>query len=143
MVLEPTYSLSSRDTTQVRRQLEYSIAEKKGLTVVKPPTTTQAVMDIVRTSGIRGLYTGFGLHFRELMVPCESAVSLTAPCSSRHERHGTLLFRIRFLSTFARPRRGYRKADGTTGMDASPPRRHSIRLRVFGCCHFLGSYLPT
>lgn len=50
---------------QVRRQLEYTIAEKKGIKLVKPPSTAAAVRDIFRTSGIFGLYSGFYLHFRE------------------------------------------------------------------------------
>ena len=48
---------------QVRRQLEYTIAEKKGIKLVKPPSTAAAVRDIFRTSGILGLYSGFYLHF--------------------------------------------------------------------------------
>ena len=50
---------------QVRRQLEYSIAETKGIHIVKPPNTLDAVRDIFRANGIRGLYTGFRLHCRE------------------------------------------------------------------------------
>jgi len=50
------------ELVKVRRQLEYSIAESKGLKLVKPPTTSQAVMEIVRTRGLRGLYNGFPLH---------------------------------------------------------------------------------
>jgi hypothetical protein len=50
---------------QVRRQLEYTIAEKKGIKLVKPPSTAAAVRDIFRTSGVFGLYTGFYLHFRK------------------------------------------------------------------------------
>ncbi|KAF8506177.1 mitochondrial carrier, partial [Hysterangium stoloniferum] len=51
-------------SSQVRRQLEYSIAEAKGAQIdTKPPNTLQAVRDIVRTSGFSGLYTGFPLHF--------------------------------------------------------------------------------
>ncbi|GJJ12597.1 hypothetical protein Clacol_006840 [Clathrus columnatus] len=51
------------ELVKVRRQLEYSIAEAKGIDLVKPPTTWQSVCDIVRRSGMRGLYTGFPLHF--------------------------------------------------------------------------------
>jgi hypothetical protein len=50
---------------QVRRQLEYTIAEKKGVKLVKPPSTAGAVRDIFRMGGIFGLYTGFYLHFCE------------------------------------------------------------------------------
>ncbi|KAL5489820.1 hypothetical protein ACEPAI_4652 [Sanghuangporus weigelae] len=50
------------ELVKVRRQLEYTIAESKGIKLVKPPTTTQAVRDIVRSSGFRGLYIGFPLH---------------------------------------------------------------------------------
>ncbi|EJD02463.1 mitochondrial carrier [Fomitiporia mediterranea MF3/22] len=50
------------ELVKVRRQLEYSIAESKGIKLVKPPTTTQAVKDIVRSSGLRGLYIGLPLH---------------------------------------------------------------------------------
>ena len=53
---------------QVRRQLEYTIAEKKGVKLVKPPSTASAVRDIFKTSGVFGLYTGFNLHFGELVV---------------------------------------------------------------------------
>ncbi|KAI0256905.1 mitochondrial carrier [Lactifluus subvellereus] len=48
---------------QVRRQLEYTIAEKKGTKLIKPPSTAAAVRDIFRTGGFFGLYTGFRLHF--------------------------------------------------------------------------------
>ncbi|KIJ41289.1 hypothetical protein M422DRAFT_75640 [Sphaerobolus stellatus SS14] len=51
------------ELVKVRRQLEYSIAESKGLHIVKPPNTWEAVRDIVRTSGVSGLYNGFRLHF--------------------------------------------------------------------------------
>ena len=50
------------ELVKVRRQLEYTIAESKGIKLVKPPTTIQAVRDIVRTAGFRGLYIGFPLH---------------------------------------------------------------------------------
>jgi len=50
------------ELVKVRRQLEYSIAESKGVTLVKPPTTMQAVYDIMRSSGFLGLYNGFRLH---------------------------------------------------------------------------------
>ena len=50
--------------SQVRRQLEYAIAESKGIRLVKPPNTSQAVVDIVRSNGLKGLYTGFPLHLR-------------------------------------------------------------------------------
>lgn len=50
------------ELVKVRRQLEYSIAESKGLRIGKPPSTLDAVRDIYRANGIRGLYTGFRLH---------------------------------------------------------------------------------
>ncbi|PAV24001.1 mitochondrial carrier [Pyrrhoderma noxium] len=50
------------ELVKVRRQLEYAIAESKGIRLVKPPTTTQAVKDLVRANGYRGLYIGFPLH---------------------------------------------------------------------------------
>jgi len=50
------------ELVKVRRQLEYAIAESKGIRIVKPPGTKQAVLDIVRSNGLRGLYTGFPLH---------------------------------------------------------------------------------
>ncbi|TDL24834.1 mitochondrial carrier [Rickenella mellea] len=50
------------ELVKVRRQLEYSIAESKGIRLEKPPSTSQAVVDIVRTNGIKGLYNGFRLH---------------------------------------------------------------------------------
>lgn len=59
-VRPPTLSL-----LQVRRQLEYTIAATKGITLVKPPGTFEAVKQIYRANGIGGLYTGFRLHFRE------------------------------------------------------------------------------
>ncbi|KAJ3538175.1 hypothetical protein NM688_g6558 [Phlebia brevispora] len=55
-------SALSSHSPQVRRQLEFSIAESKGIRIVKPPNTLDAVRDIFRTNGIRGLYTGFRLH---------------------------------------------------------------------------------
>jgi len=48
---------------QVRRQLEYSIAASRGVSLVKPPTTMEAVREILRNYGCRGLYLGFRLHF--------------------------------------------------------------------------------
>ncbi|KAJ7632728.1 mitochondrial carrier domain-containing protein [Roridomyces roridus] len=51
------------ELVKVRRQLEYAIAASKGITLVKPPSTLGAVKDIFKTNGIRGLYTGFRLHF--------------------------------------------------------------------------------
>lgn len=50
---------------QVRRQLEYAIAQSKGQHLVKPPGTMEAVRDIFRANGVAGLYTGFRLHFGE------------------------------------------------------------------------------
>ncbi|KAF8321634.1 mitochondrial carrier [Clavulina sp. PMI_390] len=50
------------ELVKIRRQLEYSIAEQRGERIGKPPSTLQAVKDIVRQSGVRGLYNGFGLH---------------------------------------------------------------------------------
>ncbi|KDQ17972.1 hypothetical protein BOTBODRAFT_29288 [Botryobasidium botryosum FD-172 SS1] len=51
------------ELVKVRRQLEYQIAAKKGIAIVKPPNTVQAVKEIVRNSGLVGLYNGFYLHF--------------------------------------------------------------------------------
>ncbi|KAI5121669.1 hypothetical protein M0805_002745 [Coniferiporia weirii] len=50
------------ELVKVRRQLEYSIAESKGVRIVKPPGTVQAVRDIIRSNGYRGLYNGLPLH---------------------------------------------------------------------------------
>ena len=50
------------ELVKVRRQLEFAIAESKGIKLTKPPTTSQAVRDIVRGNGYRGLYIGFPLH---------------------------------------------------------------------------------
>lgn len=51
------------ELVKVRRQLEYSIAASKGIIIKKPPGTLDAVRDIFRTNGMKGLYTGFPLHF--------------------------------------------------------------------------------
>lgn len=51
------------ELVKVRRQLEYAIAEKKGIKLTKPPSTAAAVRDIFKANGIFGLYTGFHLHF--------------------------------------------------------------------------------
>jgi len=51
------------ELVKIRRQLEYSIAAAKNVKIDKPPTTTQAVKDIVNAKGIFGLYQGFRLHF--------------------------------------------------------------------------------
>jgi len=50
------------ELVKVRRQLEYTIANSKGVHLAKAPGTVEAVKDIFRTSGIGGLYTGFRLH---------------------------------------------------------------------------------
>ncbi|PFH54273.1 hypothetical protein AMATHDRAFT_72776 [Amanita thiersii Skay4041] len=51
------------ELVKVRRQLEYTIAASKGITLIKPPGTFEAVKDIFRTNGVAGLYTAFRLHF--------------------------------------------------------------------------------
>ncbi|KAI0064589.1 mitochondrial carrier [Artomyces pyxidatus] len=51
------------ELVKIRRQLEFAIAQKKGVHIVKPPSTLDAVRDIVRDRGKLGLYTGFRLHF--------------------------------------------------------------------------------
>ncbi|KAF5380982.1 hypothetical protein D9615_004030 [Tricholomella constricta] len=51
------------ELVKIRRQLEYTIAASKGIHLVKPPGTAEAVKEIFRTNGIAGLYTGFRLHF--------------------------------------------------------------------------------
>ncbi|EFI28366.1 hypothetical protein CC1G_13900 [Coprinopsis cinerea okayama7 len=51
------------ELVKVRRQLEYSIAATKGITLKKAPGTLEAVRDIYRINGIGALYMGFRLHF--------------------------------------------------------------------------------
>ncbi|CAK5264612.1 unnamed protein product [Mycena citricolor] len=68
------------ELVKVRRQLEYAIAASKGQHLVKPPGTAAAVRlvillylltipgdafprEIFKANGVRGLYTGFRLHF--------------------------------------------------------------------------------
>lgn len=51
------------ELVKIRRQLEYTIAASKGIHLVKPPGTVEAVREIFRTNGMAGLYTGFRLHF--------------------------------------------------------------------------------
>ncbi|KAJ7709795.1 mitochondrial carrier domain-containing protein [Mycena rosella] len=51
------------ELVKVRRQLEFTIAASKGVHIVKPPGTVAAVKEIFKANGIRGLYTGFRLHF--------------------------------------------------------------------------------
>ncbi|KAJ7741521.1 mitochondrial carrier [Mycena maculata] len=51
------------ELVKVRRQLEYTIAGSKGVTLVKPPSTLDAVKEIIKSHGSSGLYTGFRLHF--------------------------------------------------------------------------------
>jgi len=51
------------ELVKVRRQLEYSIAAAQGRKLEKAPSTGKAVMEIVRSNGVRGLYLGFPLHF--------------------------------------------------------------------------------
>lgn len=51
--------------------MEYTIAATRGVTLVKPPGTFDAVKEIFRANGVAGLYTGFRLHFRE----CSDLVS--------------------------------------------------------------------
>lgn len=57
------------ELVKVRRQLEYTIANSKGVHLAKAPGTVEAVKDIFRTSGIGGLYTGFRLHLSEFWQP--------------------------------------------------------------------------
>jgi solute carrier family 25 (mitochondrial carnitine/acylcarnitine transporter), member 20/29 len=45
--------------------LEYTIAASKGIHLVKPPGTYEAVKEIFRANGMAGLYTGFRLHLRK------------------------------------------------------------------------------
>ena len=58
-------TICSLELVQIRRQLEYSIAEQRGQQLVKAPTTREAVNDIVNRSGVLGLYNGFRLHLGE------------------------------------------------------------------------------
>ncbi|TFK42496.1 mitochondrial carrier domain-containing protein [Crucibulum laeve] len=51
------------ELVKVRRQLEYSIAASKGISLAKPPGTLAAVKEIYKGNGFAGLYTGFRLHF--------------------------------------------------------------------------------
>ncbi|KAG1782635.1 hypothetical protein EV702DRAFT_1176841 [Suillus placidus] len=51
------------ELVKVRRQLEYSIAATKGVQMVRPPNTIDAVREIFRTHGLSGLWIGFRLHF--------------------------------------------------------------------------------
>jgi len=51
------------ELVKVRRQLEYTIAASKWVTLVKPPGTLEVVREIFKANGIRGLYTGGRLHF--------------------------------------------------------------------------------
>lgn len=51
------------ELVKVRRQLEYTIAATKGIALVKPPGTLEAVKEIYGGNGFAGLYTGFRLHF--------------------------------------------------------------------------------
>lgn len=51
------------ELVKVRRQLEYSIAASKGIMLARPPGTIEAVREIFRANGFKGLYTGFRLHF--------------------------------------------------------------------------------
>ncbi|TFK55081.1 mitochondrial carrier [Heliocybe sulcata] len=51
------------ELVKIRRQLEYAIAASKGQHIVKPPSTPEAVRDIIRTNGRFGLWTGIRLHF--------------------------------------------------------------------------------
>ena len=68
------------ELVKVRRQLEYSIAAAKGIHIVKPPTTWEAVKDIVRgptggmgnpnnsPKGITALWTGMRLHLCKQII---------------------------------------------------------------------------
>ncbi|KAH7912210.1 hypothetical protein BJ138DRAFT_1083982 [Hygrophoropsis aurantiaca] len=51
------------ELVKVRRQLEFTIAASKGINLVKPPNTLEAVGEIFRRNGLSGLYIGFPLHF--------------------------------------------------------------------------------
>ncbi|KZT52713.1 mitochondrial carrier [Calocera cornea HHB12733] len=51
------------ELVKVRRQLEYAIAQARGVTIAKPPNTMSAVAQIVREKGFFGLYQGFRMHF--------------------------------------------------------------------------------
>ncbi|KAF5315684.1 hypothetical protein D9611_004781 [Ephemerocybe angulata] len=51
------------ELVKVRRQLEYSIAASKGISLNKAPGTLDAVKEIFKANGMKGLYTGFPLHF--------------------------------------------------------------------------------
>jgi len=50
------------ELVKVRRQLEYIIANSKGIHLEKAPGTLEAVREIFRENGLGGLYTGFRLH---------------------------------------------------------------------------------
>lgn len=74
----------------------------------KPPGTWQAVQDITKERGMRGLWTGFRLHAGEplasILVLGFLVLKVSAAPSSRHTRHSRLLCRIRCLTIHARSR---------------------------------------
>ena len=80
--------------SQVRRQLEYAIAESKGIRLVKPPNTSQAVVDIVRSNGLKGLYTGFPLHLR--MPGSPFTYSVTDLRHAVRDTSGTALYFLEY-----------------------------------------------
>ncbi|EPQ58302.1 mitochondrial carrier, partial [Gloeophyllum trabeum ATCC 11539] len=51
------------ELVKIRRQLEYAIAASKGQRIAKPPSTMEAVRDIIRTNGRFGMWTGMRMHF--------------------------------------------------------------------------------
>ncbi|KAI0321645.1 mitochondrial carrier [Amylostereum chailletii] len=58
-----SFSSAPFELVKVRRQLEYTIAAQKGVTISKPPGTLAAVSEIIKARGLAGLYNGFRLHF--------------------------------------------------------------------------------
>lgn len=75
--------------------MEYSIAEQRGETLLKPPNTIQSVKDIVRLSGVRGLYNGFGLHLSECHLCHSFGFGLTVVSTAR-DTLGTGLYFLEY-----------------------------------------------
>lgn len=77
---------------QVRRQLEYTIAASKGITMVKPPGTLEAVREIFNANGLRGLYTGGRLHFGDCYSMHEFRLPVAHGSKLVRDTSGTALY---------------------------------------------------
>jgi hypothetical protein len=128
---------------QVRRQLEYTIAASKGVTLIKPPRTLEVVRELFKTNGVRGLYTGGRLHFGKYRSLCEFlSTCLSRRLSSGHIWDCSLFFRVRCYAPFTWTQ-AFRRAGSDSSVATHTCFFGTFCLRILSWCIIMGHYLSS